>query len=39
MTYYVYTDMPSRCSKIHKAEVDGGCGRYEKRKPDPLPNN
>ncbi len=33
--FYVYTDLPTGMSKIHK----GYCRYYKNRKPDPLPDN
>ena len=39
MTIYVYTDLATKYSRIHKALHDGGGGRYEKRKRCSKPDN
>ena len=39
MKYYVYIDRPTRISTVHVEAEGGGCGAYERRKEDPLPDN
>ena len=39
MSYVAYVDLPTRVVRIHRTTATGGCGSYERRKPDPLPNN
>ena len=37
--YVAYVDLPTRVVRIHRTTDTGGCGSYERRKPDPLANN
>lgn len=39
MEYYVYIDHVNHVSRIHQDKASGGCGTYERRKPDTLPDN
>ena len=39
MKYYVYVDQATLISRIHIDAEAGGCGAYECRKEDPLPDN
>ena len=39
MRYYVYTDQVEHISRVHVEVEGGGCGAYERRKKDRLPDN
>ena len=39
MAYVVYVDLATRVKRTHRTADTGGCGSYERRKPDPLADN
>ena len=39
MSYYIHTDQVEHISKVHVEVACGGCGAYERRKEERLPDN